>query len=217
MGSSRSRRLFLGISTLILGAVFTTPLALAQDYLARTNEPFKSVPQDKRSELLILPALAKMEAPPAEVDSIDKAVLILPTSAGWETALKWVQAQPQKDVLKALSDVTKEEDYHTAMVFAQGYGVDEVADYPALISAGMYTELGDPPTLATAKFGYLDKMEQMQWLSNVEATRRVGEKDFIGAIDTMFDYLYFSRQMAERPMLKEKMLGMRGIRQALER
>jgi hypothetical protein len=204
--------------SVILGTAALTPPVQAQgDFVSKVNAPFQNVPKDKRSELVILPALSNMETPPAEANGIDKAVLLLPSSGGWDAAVKWAQATPQREVLKALAEVTEEEDYHIAMVFAQGYGVEEVADYPDLIANGMYTELGDPPTLATAKFGYLQKMNEMQYLSNIEATRLVHEGNFVAAIDVMFDYLYFARQLAERPMLKEKKQGMLGMRQALER
>lgn len=218
MGSSRSRSHLLMLLVLVLTVAVGAPGSLARDeYVNKVNAAFEKIRKDKRSDLIILPVLAKMEAPPAEVATIDKAVLILPTSAGWDSVAQWAQAQPQKDVLKALEEVTKEEDYHVAMVFAQGYGVEAVADYPDLIQAEMYTELGDPPTLALAKFGYFDKMRQMQVLANVEATRQMHDGDFVGALDTMFHFMYFARQMAERPMLTEKRGGMKGIAQALER
>jgi hypothetical protein len=141
----------------------------------------------------------------------------LPTADAWQAAVQWAQAEPQKAVLKALKDVTAEEDYHVAMVFAQGYGVDAVADHPELISTNMYTDLGDPPMLATASFGFLPKMRQMYILSNIEASRQMEQGDFVGALDTLFDILYFARQMTDRPMLPEKLVGMSGIRQTLER
>jgi hypothetical protein len=218
MGSSRSRSYLLMLLVAVLTVAVGAPGSLARDeYVNKVNAAFERIPKDKRSDLIILPVLAKMEAPPAEVATIDKAVLILPTSAGWDSVEKWAQAQPQRDVLKALAEVTKEEDWHISMVFAQGYGVEAVADDPELISSGMYTELGDPPTLVMAKFGYLDKMRDMWVLANVEATRLEHEGNFVGALDTMFGGMFFARQMADRPMLTEKMAGMQGIRQSLER
>jgi hypothetical protein len=218
MDSCRFRSIWPALFVLILTVAIGAPRAVARDeFVNRVNAAFSGIPKEKRSDLILLPVLAKMEAPPAEVDTMDKAVLLLPTSPGWDTVMTWVNGQPQRDVLKALREVTKEEDWRISMLFAQGYGVEEVSDFPDLIDAGMYTELGDPPTLATAKFGHMEKILQMWILANLDATRLVKEGNFVEAIDTMYFGMYFARQMAERPMLVEKRAGMRGVRQALER
>ena len=203
------------MACLSFGAV--APLASADTFVQRVNAAFNRIPEDKRSDLILLPVLADLEAPPAEIDELAKAVMLLPTSGAWEAAVQWAQGGPQTAVLKALSRVTGDEDYHVAMVFAQGYGVEAVADHPDLIAADMFTELGDPPMLANAKFGYLEKMRHMEILANVEASRLMNEGEFVKAIDTLFDILYFSRQLADRPMLPEKRQGMEAIGRTLER
>jgi hypothetical protein len=217
MGLRLARTAALPLLTLVVSALVAPLAARADEYVNRVNATFSKIPQDKRSDLVILPALAKMEAPPAEIDTVDKAVLLLPTSAGWDAAVAWAQGEPQKAVLAALSQITGDEDFHVAMVFAQGYGVEAVADKPDLISANLYTELGDPPTLANAQYGYLERMRQAKILANIEASRLMKDGNFVGAIDVMFDVLYFARQLADRPMLPEKKIGMENIRQALER
>jgi hypothetical protein len=103
------------------------------------------------------------------------------------------------------------------MVFAQGYGVEAVADHPELISANLYTELGDPPLLAGAKHGYLPALDKLQMLAHVEATRLASGGDPGAALEEMFDWLYFSRQIADRPFLKEKKWGMQSMKLALSR
>lgn len=216
MGLRLARRA-LPLLTLLLGALAVPVTARADEFVNRVNAAFAKIPPEKRSDLILLPPMAKMEPPPAEIDTVDKAVLLLPSSAGWDAAVAWCQGEPQKAVLAALSQITAEEDFHVAMVFAQGYGVEAVADKPELISANLFTELGDPPTLANAQFGYLEKMRQVKILAYMEASRLMKEGNFVGAIDVMFDVLYFARQLADRPMLPEKLIGMKNIGEALER
>lgn len=193
------------------------PAQARDEFVNRVNEPLSKIPKSKRSDLILLPTLVDLVSPPAEVAKVGQAVLMLPTSDAWPTVEAWAKAAPQQAVLKALADITKEEDYHVAMVFAQGYGVEAALETTDLIAAGMYTELGDPPMLANAVFGYLPKMRETEILANVEATRLVAAGDSVGALDTLFHLMYFGRQMADRPMLPEKSFGMNVIGRALER
>lgn len=192
-------------------------VSFADDFVDRVNNLFQSIPTEKRSDLIILPALAKMEPAPAEAKSFAFCELVTPSHPAWSTLEKWITAEPQKAVLKAVHDVTREEDFRKAMVFAQGYGVEAVSGTPELLSAEMYTELGDPPTLAAAKHLYLPAVGRVFDLSNLEATRLLAAGDAKAAVDVMMDCLYFYRQIADRPFLQEKRMGMLGTRSSLQR
>lgn len=195
------------------------PLAasMADDFVDRVNAPFKSIAKAKRSDLVMLPLLAKLEQPPAEVKSVEIAMLLGKSSPAWAAVEAWATAAPQKAVIKGLSEVTKDEDYRTAMVFAQPYGVEGVADQPELLSANMFSDLGETPTLASVKIGYMPAMEKMELLVNIEATRLLDSGDAVGAVEVMFDFMYFARQMADRPFLVEKKWGMNAVRSSVER
>lgn len=191
--------------------------ARADDFIDRVNAAYKSIPEANRSDLVILPAVAKLQPAPAEMRSVDFNMLVTPSHAAWGTIEAWVTAEPQKAMLKALHDVTREEDFRKAMVFAQGYGVEAVSNRPDLLSAEMYTELGDPPTLAGARHLYLPAIGRLLDLCNIEATRLLAAGNAKGAIDVMFDCLYFYRQLSDRPFLMEKRMGLMGMRMSLHR
>jgi len=209
----------LGIRAVLACVLALLPVALAHadDYVDRVNAPYKSIPKAKRSDLVILPLLAKMADPPAEVRSVEVSMLLGKSSPAWSVVESWVTADPQKALIKGLADVTKDEDFRTAMVFAQPYGVEGVSDQPDLLAAELYSNLGETPTLAAVKIGYLPAIEKLELLANVEATRLLESGDAVGAVEVMFDFMYFARQMADRPFLVEKRWGMTAIRNSLAR
>jgi hypothetical protein len=93
------------------------------------------------------------------------------------------------------------------MVLAQPYGINGVP--VELIRAGLYTELGDPPTLTTADFRYLPKLTNVAILAHVEATRRLEGGDAAGALDVLIDLLHLGRMMADREFHEEVAWGYR--------
>jgi hypothetical protein len=216
----RADRRYIRPLVLVLVSILALALpAAAQpaDYVGQVNGRFARIQPNKRSDLVLLPALAAMEAPPAPARDVREVMLIGPGSSGWNELEAWATGAPQKAVLRALSDITAEEDYRKAMVFAQGYGVEAVAAYPEIISAGLYTELGEPPTLAAARHGYLEKMTAAEILAQIEATRLSAAGDAPGAIEVLFDILYVGRQMVDRPFAIEKKWGGAVMARALER
>ncbi|MGE3109877.1 MAG: hypothetical protein AB7G11_08175 [Phycisphaerales bacterium] len=191
--------------------------ARADDYLDRVNAMFRGIPDSNRSDLVVLPVLANMQPAPAEIRDTEFAMLVTTSHPAWGTLEAWAKAEPQQAVIKAIHDVTREEDFRKAMVFAQGYGVEAVASNPEFIEKGMYTDLGEPPTLAAAKHLYLPAIKRAMILGHIEATRLLAAGDPKGAIDLLFDFLYFARQFADRPFLEEKHLGMQNVRETLVR
>jgi hypothetical protein len=164
--------------------------------------------------------VARMEAPPAAVADPEKAMLLPVTSSSWEAARAWATSQPQVDVLEALKRAAHSDGRTELKGFGQPYGVDAVSSGPdgiALIRAGLYTELGDPPMLAAAKFLYLPALENVACLVHVEATRRAADGDIPASIAVVTDWLLFSRQMADREFFKEARWGLRQMVASLER
>lgn len=204
-----------------LAAVLLLPaLAAADTFVERANALYATIRQNNRSDLILLPVVASMEAPPAAVSDPEKAMLLPATSSSWEAASTWATAEPQQAVLEALTRAAHSESRLERKGFGQPYGVDAVASGPdgiALVRAGLYTELGDPPMLAAAKFLYLPALDNVAALVHVEATRRAHENDIEGAIDVLVDWLFFARQMADREFFKESRWGLRQMTSALER
>ncbi|MBL8762758.1 MAG: hypothetical protein JNM07_00635 [Phycisphaerae bacterium] len=212
----RETRTWAGLLALA-AALAMAPRAQAQsdDALKRVNDLYADIKPNRRSDLVVLPALAKMTPPPEAVELVGRAILIPAKAASFAPAKAWAEAPPQKAVLESLAAVTKEDNFQSAMYFGQPYGVEGVPI--ELVKAELYSELGDPPTLANARFLYLRRLEWAASLAHVEATRLLAAGDADAAMKTMLNWLFFSRQIAERETLGEKRWGVKQVELALER
>lgn len=206
----------VGVIFLSLASVVCGRSAQAQgDQVERVNAQFKDVPQDRRSDLILLPALAQMEAPPIGVDTLASAALQYQGSSVWPAATRWATAEPQREALEALRRVTEGAAEGRAMVFAQPYGPVGVA--PDLIRAKLYISLGDPPLLAGRRLMYLDAIEDLMCLVQVEATRLALEGKPGQACDLLVRQVYLARQLADRAFLAEVDAGLKFMKQGLSR
>lgn len=189
--------------------------AIADQYTDRINAPFQNVSQDRRAELVLLPLLTKMDAPPAAVNDRTRAMLMQTSFAGWSDVQAWVNAPNQRAVIDALKQITKEDDPLKAYVFALGYGVE--VSPRQLVRDRMYIELGDPPTIAAAQLLYMPKMDQMVCLIHVEATRLAAEGKVSDAVDLMTSLSFLGRMMVDRPLMREAKWGIDLINNSMER
>jgi hypothetical protein len=191
------------VAGLVLAAtvVVSTVASAQENYIERVNAPFAVISPSKRSDSILLPALAKMDAPPKAVATPEQAALLPATSPDFSSAAAWAQAPSQRAVLDALDRVTKETDWKAAMAFGQPYGAEGAT--PELIQAKLYTELGDPPMLAGAQHLYMPALDKLVVLANVEATRLAAEGKPSEAIDLLIDLLFFERQIADRQFFEE--------------
>lgn len=178
--------------------------AFAQGPVERVNAFYSDIRNEQRSDLVLLPTLAEMERPPIGADDLQLAMLLPAGSLNWEEAEAWATGAPQAAVLAALDAITKGEDYRTAMAFGQPYGPGVPRP---MIASGLYTELGDPPSLSAASFGYMGRLDQAACLANVEATRLAAAGNPSAAIDVMTDWVFFARQMADREFSREAAWG----------
>jgi len=196
---------------------FTSSPSLAQqeDQVAEANARYTSVADSRRSDLILLPAVAKMDPPPAGLDGVKNAQLVDPGSMLWNDIESWATAGPQQEALEALRRVTQENDIRRAMVFAQPYGTSGVD--PELIRAGLYTELGDPPLLAGARIGYLKGLKNLVMLVHVEATRLSALGNPGDAIDLLVREVYLGRQIVDRSFLLESAFGFTSMINGLSR
>ncbi|MBL8762292.1 MAG: hypothetical protein JNL50_13425 [Phycisphaerae bacterium] len=191
------------------------PAARADEFLDKLNASLADVKNPQRSDLVLLPLLAKVQPPPAKFAKLESLAAIYPGSPAMAELASWAGAPTQKAVLDAIASVTKEDDYRKAMAFAQPYGVEGVS--VDMVAARLYTELGDPPSLAGAKFYYLDAIRTMELLAHADAVRRAGEGDTIGAVKLLCDWTFFCRQMADRRFYREVVWGYEAMIAAQER
>jgi len=204
-------------AALALGLV---PDARADEFIDRVNALFQDIRPDRRSDPIILGALAHLEPPPDAVKTPRQAALLPGTAAAWSEAQAWVTGEAQVAMLEALKRAVAEGP--RSMAFGQPYGLAELGSSPdqiALIEAQLYTDLGDPPLLSAARHLYLPRFDDIACLVHVEATRRLNAADPAGALDVLVDWIYFARQIAEREFHAEKswaadamLLGLQRIR-----
>lgn len=191
------------------------PAARADDFLTQANRIYNPIRQDRRSDPIVLAAAAQMSAPPAALADRERAMVLPVGASGWDDAEAWAMQPEQRAALEALDQVTQIEDPIEAMAFAQPYGYEGVP--MELVRAGLYSEVGDPPTLAGAKFQYLPALDRLGMLVHVEATRLAAAGDEAQAIDLLIDWLFFARQIADRAFFREVRWGVHAMNGALER
>jgi hypothetical protein len=210
-------------AAILVTALFAPALCRADEYTDRANALYNPISMSKRSDLVVLPAVAKMQPPPAVVGTLEKAMMLPASSSSFKAAADWASADTQQAVLAAIGKVTqidKAEKPEDAYAFGQPYGADSVAgtaDGVTLIQAGLYTDLGDPPMLASAKFLVLPALDNVACLVNVEATRLAAAGDFDKSLKVLIDWLFFARQMADRAFFQESRWGWRAMIAAADR
>jgi hypothetical protein len=213
------RMLRKGAVAAALGALLaaaTPSVTRADDFVDRANALVRKVGPDRRSDSVLLPLLPEMTPPPAVLRDQENAILFANKGPNWSECVEWAQAEPQKKVLAALTKITENDaDPQRSFGFGLPYGVE--ATDPGLVVKDMYVDLGDPPTLAAARFLYLDELERVAILVHVETSRRMEAGDAIGAVTLLKEWAFFCRQMCDRPFLKEKKFGMESLGLALGR
>ena len=206
------------VSAVLLGLLAWSPVpteARADGTVGRLNAPFQNVPDQRRSDLILLPLLAALPEPPSALATVEDAMRLSARDSGWSAASVWAESAPARAVLEAIERVTRERDFRIAYAFAQPYGAEGVPI--DIIAAGLYTELGDPPLLAGARHQYMDALTLAAKLSHVEATRLAASGEVRAAVDVLIRWAAFSRQMGDRAFAREWVWGMTQIALAMER
>ncbi len=217
------------LALLTIGCGVLAPIARAQETeIDKLNAIYATIGPEKRADLILLPALAAIEDFPAGAvlprtpgdDPVAKSMTLPVDGPGWTEAVAWATAPTQRAALDALKRATNDEDGQLPMGFGLPYGVNAVANEPGgidLIAAGVLTDLGDPPLLATPTHGHLDKLNALVTLANIEATRLSAEGDIVDAVELLIDLLYVGRQMADREYHEEAQWGLDTMNAALQR
>lgn len=191
----------LAAFVVVLAGVLSAGPARADELVDKANETYALIKSDRRSDLVLLPLVAKMQPPPAAAASREKVGLLFAGSAAWPEAKSWAEGATQQAAIAGVKQVSQETDYRVAYGFGQPYGVEGVG--PELVRARLYTELGDPPTLAAARFLYLEGLDRLALLVHVEARRLASEGKVSDGVDLLVDWVWFARQMCDRRMARE--------------
>jgi hypothetical protein len=214
---SAARILALGALAI---ALWLVPSVRADEFIDRVNALYSDIRPDRRSDPIVLGALASMQPPPAGIGAPREAAL-LPAGAGaWAEAEAWAKGETQVAMLTALDAAVANMDDARPNAFGQPYGLSELgssSEQIALIQAGLYTDLGDPPLLSAARHLYLPRFDEIATLVHVEATRRLATGDAAGALDVLLDWVWFARQIADREFHAEKIWAADAMLLGLER
>ncbi|MEM7622090.1 MAG: hypothetical protein AAF235_02690 [Planctomycetota bacterium] len=189
----------------LLGAFLSAAAAGQQGFVDQANNLYRGIEPSRDSSRSLLAALAKLDDAPLGADSLERVRLASPGSRIWPVFSDWAAAEPQQQALAALREVTPDRPYINAPAFAQPYGPTGI-DIP-LLRAGIYTDLGDPPLLAGAEFGYLDALQTLRSLVHIEATRLTTSGQVIEAADLLFRLTILGRQMVDRAFMTEAYWG----------
>jgi hypothetical protein len=215
----KTRRGWLVAGMMVVQA-WTGLAVRADDFVDRVNKGYSTIRSDLRSDVILMPLVAAMAPTPGPVSSTWQAMLLPPGTSAWPAAEAWATGAPQKAVIDALRKATKERDPARGFGFGMPYGDQAVAGMAGgitLIDKDLFTDLGDPPLLAGARFGHLEGLKQVASLVNVEATRLLAAGEAKNAILLMIDWLYLNRQLAERAFFAEKVFAFEHMTMALER
>ncbi len=183
----------------------------ADDFTDRLNAPFQNLSDSRRAETVLMPALGSLEQPPGVLlGRADRVLLLTPSSPVWQSATAWSMGETQQAALEALKQIAEEENPRRAMEFALPYGINGVST--SWVRQGLHAELGDPPTIAAAQLGYLERMQWLESLVHIEATRLAEEGDTESAMELVFDLAILGRMMADRMLAQEVSWGLEAMR-----
>lgn len=227
----------LALAGVLSLAALAPSTVLAQASVSDANALYRNIrigdgEPGARSDLHMIPAIAVMDPAPVGADTPDRARLLQPGMAAWDNAVEWAERPAQQRVLEKLRLVTEEIDPRYAMGYGQPYGQDALMElfeldlpsevFEAILERGLYTEIdvGGTPLLAAADRSERGVPSVYRWLSplvHVEAARLYHGGDVIASLRVLSDYVFFARQIADRQMRREKMLGMAMMVEGLER
>lgn len=203
------------LSSIAIVCSVMTATVRADDFVDKANALYSDIQAAKRSDTILLPVLAKLDNAPTVIASREQAALMTPSSPAWAQAAAWAQGANQKAAIESLAKATQPQTTGVPMAFGQAYGAEAVT--PDMVRLKMYTDLGDPPMLASAQHLYLRAMDTLVLLTNIEATRLATSGDADAAVQLLWNQVMLGRQMADRQFFREAKWGFEVANQGLER
>lgn len=180
-------------------------LSRADELLDKVNKSYVSIPTDKRSDLILLPLVSKMDPTPSQVASVRESQLLPADSPLFADARSWAEKPAQKAVIQAIATVGSGRKWKEAFAWGIPYGIEGLPT--ELVQTRMYSDLGDPPTLAAVKHLWLPELDRVACLVNVEATRLVAEGKPADALVLLLNWAAVGRQLADRELYAEAAAG----------
>ena len=120
---TRNVAAFLASASLFVAVVARTR---ADEYIGQANKAYEDIKLSLRSDLTLLPAIAKLDPAPAGARDVETAMLMPVSAAGWAECAIWAQKPAQQAALEALKTVTKKVEGREQWAFGLPYGTDGV-------------------------------------------------------------------------------------------
>ncbi len=202
----------------LVAAMAVIPARGADDaaFVRRVNAIYEGrdrvVPPDLRADQIVLSAIAAMSPAPEGAATALHAALVTTKSASWRALEAWAIAPEQQSAIEAVRKVGEP---GKRFAYLQPYGAGAVDG--SLRAKGLYTELGEPPILAAARFEHLRGLDRLGALVQVEATRLGALGKASEALTLMVAWTHFSRLLAEREFAPEMRWGLRNLVIGLQR
>ncbi len=180
--------------------------------IREVNRLIGEFPKEDRAEFVLLPALSKLDAPPAVLRSIFDAIMTSENNPSWPAFDEWAGAAPQQNLIEKIKEVTPEPP--SRWVFALPVGDQAERE---LRDTGLAIEIGSAGMLADAKLDYLERFKTAEMLIHAEATRLAFEGDVRPAIELLVHWVRLTRMLLDHPFGREALFAFRSARDALER
>jgi len=189
-----------------------SPPANAEESIDNVNILVGEYPDEDRAELLLLPAIAAMDAGPPDVSTPESAAMLAPGHPSWSAARSWSEADAQKAALEALMKVGEP---RTRFVFALPFGDDALSS--TLRETGLTARLADGKLLAGMQLRYLEGLDRLGALANVRATALADDGDVMSAMEVLMAWLRTARSLAARPFYREVEWSLSAMTHVIER
>lgn len=200
---ARSGMAILAALALLLTPAFraqgqTDPLADLGDPVDTINAPLREIPEERRAELLLLPAIAGMDDSPAAAEDPREAIMLIPADEAWAAAAAWAEAEPQRASLEALRSATEEDAQLRLALLYGAQGADSL-----LRETGLLIRLSEGGLLAGADLNYLNGFDRLLALAAVEAERLAADGRPDEAIDLFIRGVRLARLVSDRAYFRE--------------
>jgi len=189
-----------------------SPPANAEESIDNVNILVGEYPDEDRAELVLLPAIAAMDAAPPDVSTPESAAMLAPGHPSWSAARSWSEADAQKAALDALMKVGEP---RTRFVFALPFGDDALSS--TLRETGLTARLADGKLLAGMQLRYLEGLDRLGALANVRATALADDGDVMSAMEVLMAWLRTARSLAARPFYREVEWSLSAMTHVIER
>ncbi|MGP1345844.1 MAG: hypothetical protein ACTS3F_04140 [Phycisphaerales bacterium] len=203
----------------IVGAGAIIPAAEAQprgrqalEFIDEINKAFGPRAGVESADALLFPAIVGMDPMPAALADLEIASLIVPGNPRWDEIEAWAEAPAQQAVIEALKTIADDD---RRFQFTHPYNTEGVA--PEFIDNGLYIDIEPLNLLVTARYEYLNRLDDVAILLTAEATRLAERGDAEEALEVLYAWVRLGRIVADRGMSLEKYWGFGTMLVAFER